>query len=118
MSTKVLVVDDEEIVCELLVEMLEAYGYQAQTETNGRNVIDLLWQEHFDVVLLDLVMPDISGLELLRQLKQSFEELPVIMVTGYGSIETAVESMRAGASDFVTKPVTAAVLYIRVKRAI
>jgi diguanylate cyclase (GGDEF)-like protein len=117
-STKVLVVDDEEIVCELLAGMLEAYGYRVQTETNGRNVIDLLWQEHFDVVLLDLVMPDINGLELLRQLKQSFEELPVVVVTGYGSIENAVESMRAGASDFVTKPVTAAVLDIRVKRAI
>jgi diguanylate cyclase (GGDEF)-like protein len=102
----------------MLAEMLEAYGYQVRTETDGCNVIDLLWQEHFDVVLLDLVMPDISGLELLRQLKQSFEELQVIMVTGHGSIETAVESMRAGASDFVTKPVTAAVLDIRVKRAI
>jgi diguanylate cyclase (GGDEF)-like protein len=117
-STRVLVVDDEEIVCEVLAEMLKAYGYQVRTETDGRNVIDLLWQEHFDVVLLDLMMPAISGLELLRQLKQSFEELPVIMVTGYGSIETAVESMRTGASDFVTKPVTAAVLDIRVKRAI
>jgi len=117
-STKVLVVDDEEIVCELLAGMLKAYGYQAQIETDGRNVINLLWQEHFDVVLLDLMMPDISGFELLRQLKQSFEELPVIMVTGYGSIETAVDSMQAGAADFVTKPVTAAVLDIRVKRAI
>jgi diguanylate cyclase (GGDEF)-like protein len=70
------------------------------------------------VVLLDLFMPNINGIELLRQMKQSFETLPVVIMTGYGSIEVAVESMQAGASDFVTKPVEATVLDIRLKRAI
>jgi diguanylate cyclase (GGDEF)-like protein len=117
-SPKVLIVDDEEVVCQVFAEMLKEYGYQAATETNGSKVIDFLWQEHFDVVLLDLMMPGISGIDLLRQLKQGFEELPVIIVTGYGSIETAVESMQAGAADFVTKPVQASVLDIRIKRVI
>ena len=118
MSTRVLIVDDEEMVCKVFADMLKAYGYQARAETDGGHIIDLLWQEHFDVVLLDLMMPGISGLDLLRQLKQSFEELPVVIITGYGSIETAVELMQAGASDFVTKPVPASVLDIRIKRAI
>lgn len=118
MSTKVLIVDDEEVVCQVFAEMLQEYGYQAAIETNGSKVIDCLWKEHFDVVLLDLMMPGTSGIDLLRQLKQGFEELPVIIVTGYGSIETAVESMQAGAADFVTKPVLASVLDIRIKRVI
>jgi diguanylate cyclase (GGDEF)-like protein len=116
--TKVLIVDDEEIVCQVFAEMLREYGYQAVTETDGSKMLDLLWQERFDVVLLDLMLPGMSGLDLLRQLKQGFEDLPVIIVTGYGSIDAAVESMQAGAADFVTKPVPASVLDIRIKRAI
>jgi diguanylate cyclase (GGDEF)-like protein len=116
--TKVLIVDDEEVVCQVFAEMLKEYGYQAATETNASKVINFLWQEHFDVILLDLMMPGIGGMDLLRQLKQGFEDLPVIIVTGYGSIDTAVESMQAGAADFVTKPVLASVLDIRIKRAI
>lgn len=118
MSTKILIVDDEEVVCKLFAEMLGQYDYQTVVETDGRKAIERLWEEDFDVVLLDLFMPDINGIELLRQMKQSFETLPVVIMTGYGSIEVAVESMQAGASDFVTKPVEASVLDIRLKRAI
>jgi diguanylate cyclase (GGDEF)-like protein len=116
--TKVLIVDDEEVVCKLFAEMLKHYGYHTVTVTDGSKIVERLWEEHFDVVLLDLVMPSFSGLELLRQIKQYNENLPVVIVTGYGSIETAVESMQAGAADFVTKPVEAAVLEVRIKRAI
>jgi two-component system cell cycle response regulator len=118
MSTKVLIVDDEEVVCKVFAEMLERYGYQTVTETDASKVLGHLWTECFDVVLLDLLMPDISGIDLLRQIKQPFEDLPVIIITGHGSIETAVASMQAGASDFVTKPVEAAVLDIRIKKAL
>jgi diguanylate cyclase (GGDEF)-like protein len=69
-------------------------------------------------MLLDMSMPAISGLEVLRQVTQVFEELPVIIVTGHGSIEIAVESMQAGAADFVTKPVPAAVLHLRIQKAL
>ena len=111
MVTTVLVVDDEEIICTLFAAMLSHYGcYQVVTTTDGRQVIDILRREPFDVMLLDMSMPAISGLDVLRQVTQAFEELPVIIVTGHGSIEIAVESMQAGAADFVTKPVPAAVL--------
>jgi diguanylate cyclase (GGDEF)-like protein len=80
--------------------------------------MDILRREPFDVMLLDMSMPAISGLEVLRQVTQAFEELPVIIVTGHGSIEVAVESMQAGAADFVTKPVPAAVLHLRIQKAL
>lgn len=119
MATNVLVVDDEEIICTLFAEMLSQYGcYHTVTTTDGRQVLDLLRREPFDVVLLDMSMPVMTGLEVLRQITQAFEELSVIIVTGYGSIEVAVASMQAGAADFVTKPVPAAVLHIRIQKAL
>jgi diguanylate cyclase (GGDEF)-like protein len=117
--TNVLVVDDEEIICTLFAAMLGHYGcYHVVTTTDGRQVMDILRREPFDVMLLDMSMPAISGLEVLRQVTQAFEELPVIIVTGHGSIEIAVESMQAGAADFVTKPVPAAVLHLRIQKAL
>jgi two-component system cell cycle response regulator len=117
--TNVLVVDDEEIICTLFAAMLGHYGrYHVVTTTDGRQVIDILRREPFDVVLLDMSMPAISGLDVLRQITQAFEDLPVIIVTGHGSIEIAVESMQAGAADFVTKPVPAAVLHLRIQKAL
>ena len=119
MLTKVLVVDDEEIICTLFAAMLGHYGrYHVVTTTDGRQVIDILRREPVDVMLLDMSMPAISGLDVLRQVTQAFEELPVIIVTGHGSIEIAVESMQAGAADFVTKPVPAAVLHLRIQKAL
>jgi diguanylate cyclase (GGDEF)-like protein len=117
--TNVLVVDDEEIICTLFAAMLGHYGrYHVVTTTDGHQVMDILRREPFDVMLLDMSMPAISGLEVLRQVTQTFEELPVIIVTGHGSIEIAVESMQAGAADFVTKPVPAAVLHLRIQKAL
>lgn len=119
MLTNVLVVDDEEIICTLFAAMLGHYGrYHVVTTTDGHQVMDILRREPFDVMLLDMSMPAISGLEVLRQVTQAFEELPVIIVTGHGSIEVAVESMQAGAADFVTKPVPAAVLHLRIQKAL
>jgi diguanylate cyclase (GGDEF)-like protein len=117
-STKILIVDDEEVICKLFAQMLKRYGYQVVTETDGNKIMDHLRGERFNLVLLDLIMPHINGIAVLHQIKQNFEELPVVIVTGHGSLENAVESMQAGASDFVTKPVDASVLDIRIKKAI
>jgi len=118
-TTKVLIVDDEEAICTLFAAMLSQYGcYQVAMTTNGRQVMDILRREPFDVVLLDMRMPAITGTDLLRQITQVFEALLVIIVTGHGTIEAAVEAMQAGAADFVTKPVPAAVLHIRIQKVL
>ena len=118
-TTKVLVVDDEKEICTLFEAMLSQYGcYQVVTTTDGRQVMDILRRKPFNVVLLDMRMPAITSSDLLRQITQAFEALPVIIVTGHGSIETAVESMQAGAAYFVTKPVPAAVLHITIQKVL
>ncbi len=119
MTTHVLVVDDEELTCTLFAEMLSPYGcYHVVTTTDSCQVLEILRREPFHVVLLDMSMPAVSGLDVLRQITQTFEELPVIIVTGHGSIELAVESMQAGAADFVTKPVPAAILHLRIQNVL
>jgi two-component system cell cycle response regulator len=115
---KLLLVDDDIAICHTLAELLTEYGYDCLIETHGLNVLSRLQTALFDSVLLDLMMPEITGLELLQRIKEPFPDLPVIIITGYGSIETAVECMQAGASDFVTKPIDMAVLDIRIKKAI
>jgi diguanylate cyclase (GGDEF)-like protein len=118
-TAKVLVVDADDVICTLFAAMLRQYGcYQVVTTTDGLQVMDLLQRESFDVVLLDMRMPAITGRDLLQQITQAFEELPVIIVTGHGSIEAAVASMQAGAADLVTKPVPGAVLHIRIQKAL
>ncbi len=117
-KSKLLIVDDDIAVCNTLAETLNEHGYDCTIEPNGLKVLSRLQTELFDGVLLDLMMPEITGLELLHHIKEPFPDLPVIIITGFGSIETAVESMQAGASDFVTKPIDIAVLDIRIQKAI
>src|SRR5215471_7034263 len=89
---KVLVIDAEDAICTLFAAMLRQYGcYQVVTTTDGRYALDLLRSDSFDVVLLDMHMPGITAQDLIQQITQTFEELPVILVTGYGSMETAEE---------------------------
>jgi len=115
----VLVVDDEETICTLFAAMLNQYGcYEVVTTTDDFQVMDILRCEPFDVVLMDMLLPAMAGSDLLRQITQAFEELPVIIVTGHGTIEAAVESMQAGAVDFITKPVPAAELHFRIQKVL
>jgi diguanylate cyclase (GGDEF)-like protein len=116
---KILVVDDEAAICRLFAEMLRLYGgYDVVTETDPRQVLPLLHEQAFDIVLLDIMMPGINGIDLLRQIKHTFDHIPVLIVTSYGSTTLAVESMLAGAADFVTKPVEGMVLNVRVQKAL
>ncbi len=115
---KLLIVDDDITVCDVLTDTLTEYGYDCTIENNGLNVLSRLQTEFFDGVLLDLLMPEIGGLELLQLIKEPFPDLPVIIITGFGSIETAVECIKSGASDFVTKPIDMTILDIRIRKAI
>lgn len=102
--SKFLVVDDEPQILDLLTEFLKSQGHSIRVAGNREQALDLLQQESFDVVLTDLKMPRLGGLELLQVIKLAYPVLPVIIITGYPSFEDAVEAMRKGAADFITKP--------------
>ena len=115
---QLLVVDDDPTVCQIMSMMLmEQLGYDVVTETDARKVLGLLREGDFDIVLLDIVMPDLNGLELIDQIRQHFNVLPILVVTAYGSAEVTVDAMRRGATDFITKPVDAPLLDLRIRSA-
>ncbi len=103
-SIKLLIVDDEEIMRTFLNEVLREEGYEIQLAASGREAVDLLSASTFDVVLTDIVMPELDGLGVVAATKELSYEVDVIVMTGYASMETAVESMKLGAVDYITKP--------------
>ncbi len=102
---RVLVVDDDESLRRVTEVQLQQGGYQVRTAACGRDALELLQKGPVEVVVTDLKMPGMSGLDLLKRIRADYPETVVIMVTAFGTIETAVEAMRAGAYDYVTKPV-------------
>ena len=114
---RILVVDDDATFCQLVDALLGDKGYQVVTETDARRVPALLRSGNYDVLLLDLVMPDLGGLELLEQIRKDWNVLPILIVTGHGGGEQTVEAMRRGATDFVIKPIDASHLDLRIRAA-
>lgn len=116
-SLKILVVDDEAPIREVLQKGLsQMAGFLVDTAKNGQEAIEKIEKETFDIVLTDLMMPEMNGMELLRLIKGTRPELPVIMMTAYGSIDNAVEAMKIGANDYITKPVDFNDLFMRISK--
>ncbi|MFW6328714.1 MAG: sigma-54-dependent transcriptional regulator, partial [Alkalispirochaetaceae bacterium] len=118
MKFNVLIVDDEKNIREGLGKALELDGYNVLLAADGQNGLDIIEEEEVDLVIADLRTPRISGEELLRRVVQSYPTVPVIILTGHGTIETAVQAMRDGAYDFLTKPVNLDRLSLLCKRAL
>ena len=116
--SKILVVDDDEQMREGIVEMLTREGYTVSDVGSGAEALEKIKKEDFDVILTDLIMPGIDGMEVLRQTKKLKPAVRVIMITGFGTIENAVEAMKEGASDYVSKPFKINEVQITVKRAL
>src|SRR5438132_1791319 len=104
MADRVLVVDDEQSRRKVLAATLQREGYEVQVASDGEEALGALDRDGADVVVTDLVMPKMDGLSLLRKVVSSHPDVPVIVVTAHGRIDSAVEAMKAGAFDFVTKP--------------
>ena len=104
--SKILIIEDEEPIRRVLVRILsdEDSSFEIQEASDGKKGIDLIKKESFDLVLCDIKMPKIDGIELLQRTRKTNSSLPFIMLTGHGNIETAVESMKLGAYDFISKP--------------
>ncbi len=115
---KILVVDDERSMRELLGIVLRREGYEVVLAENGRSAIEVLEREPIDLLISDIKMPDMSGVEVLRAAKQADQDVLAIMVTAFASTETAVEAMRLGACDYLSKPFDVDLLKMKVREKI
>jgi putative PEP-CTERM system response regulator len=118
MTFNVLIVDDEKNIRAGLGRALEMDGYRTLLAGDGQEALDVIRDEEVDLVIADLKMPRLSGEELLRRVVDQYPTVPVIILTGHGTIETAVQAMRDGAYDFLTKPVSLDRLSLLAKRAL
>src|SRR5687767_12597775 len=100
----VLVIDDEEIMRDILGTLLEREGYSVRLASSGQEGLDLARSLPFDAVIVDVMMPGLDGLQVLDELKKHDDELPVLMITAYASMESAIAAMKKGAFDYITKP--------------
>jgi len=115
---KILVVDDEEAIREVVSTLLDAQGYQCTVCSNGRLALDAFRKDTFDLVLSDIVMPEMDGLKLLGELRNEDPDVPVIMVTAMHDISIALEAIRTGAYDYILKPFEKDQLHLSVRRAL
>ena len=118
MKGRVLVVDDDASMCDMLVSDLGELGFEVKARTAALAALDVLVASEFDAVVADLNMPGMSGLELCERIVASHPDVPVIVITAFGSIQTAIAAIRSGAYDFVTKPLEVDALGLALERAI
>ncbi len=118
MTARILIADDDEVSCQLFAETLESDGFQVDQVTSGDEAIARLRATNHDLVIIDVRMPGISGLEVTRIVHEKYPALPIIVMTAFGSIETAVEAIHEGAFDFISKPMNLAELKKTVSRAL
>lgn len=116
MNEKILVVDDEDIIRESLSFILKKENYQVDEAANGKIAYELLKETSYDLVITDLEMPEMKGIELLDEIKKMNLQTNTIVITAYGSMETAIAALRSGASDYILKPVEFDELIIKVKK--
>ena len=103
-SEKILIVDDEEGVRGMLADFFDTLGYQSISAQNGREALDLIEKHHVSLVISDIKMPIMDGIELLKRIKKTHADLDVVLITGYGPDYSRKVVKEAGASDFITKP--------------
>jgi two-component system response regulator HydG len=118
MNGRVLIVDDDRAMCEMLEGALKRRGFETASRTSAEEALTLLGTEDFDVIVTDLNMQGTSGLELCQQVVANRPDVPVVVVTAFGSLETAVGAIRAGAYDFVTKPFEMEDIALTLERAV
>lgn len=118
MKPQILIVEDDRSMCEFLEVGLHKRGFEVKWTTDPRQVPDLLRSERVEVVVTDLNMPEMNGIDLTQQISGNRPDLPIIAITGFGTIESAVAVMRAGAYDFVVKPLEIDTLALVLQRAV
>ena len=115
--SKILIIDDEQAIRNALREILEYESFTIAEAEDGPTALKLLEKESFDVIFCDIKMPRMDGMEVLSKLKEKGSETPVIMITGHGNVETAVEALKKGAYDFIQKPLDLNRILVSVRNA-
>ncbi|NOZ67692.1 MAG: sigma-54-dependent Fis family transcriptional regulator [Deferribacteres bacterium] len=116
MSMKILIAEDEEITLKHLIYALKTEGYTVTGVTSGTDALKKTKKEEFDLIIADIKMPGMDGLSLLAEVKEKYPDTEVIIITGFGSIESAVDAMKTGAADYITKPFNLDELILKVKK--
>ncbi|MFZ5980307.1 MAG: response regulator [Candidatus Zixiibacteriota bacterium] len=117
-SEKIVIIDDEKRMCDSLTALLQGEGYQVRSFQQSPEAIDSIRHERVDLVITDIKMPQMDGLQILKLVKEIDEDIPVILMTGYASLDTAVDAIARGAYDYLLKPVEFTYLELAVKRAL
>ena len=117
-QNKVLVVDDDPFALRSIAKVLGGESYQVMTAASGSEALELLKQDSFDLVLTDLKMPEVDGLEVLRRTREIAPQAVVLILTGYASVESAIEALREGAYDYLVKPCSADELKLKIERGL
>ncbi len=118
MPVKILVVDDEQIVCRSVARILDGKDYEVSTVQEGAECLRRIELSAYDLVILDIMMPDVSGLEILQRIRECHPDTDVIMITGLAQVDVAVQAMKLGAFDYLPKPFTPEELTLSVERAL
>jgi DNA-binding NtrC family response regulator len=117
-KNKILVVDDEEALRVVLSAELDGEGYQVSSAADGQAAINILMTNEFDLILLDIKMPNVDGFEVLKFVKDRWPKTKVVMLTGFADLKNAIESKKLGAEDFVSKPYDLVDLLTTVERVL
>jgi len=115
---KILVIDDEQIVLDSVKKILEAEDFEVDPAISSREGLDRAMNQDYDLVLTDIRMPEIGGMRILRDIKRSRPSVPVVIFTGYATVQSAVQAMKLGASDYIEKPFTPDMLMTTVKKVL
>ena len=118
MEDQILIVDDEEMICSIMSRRLSREGYACVTARNGREALNQFYKGAFSLIVSDIRMPEMDGLELLKKVKAINPKTMMVMVTAYAELEMAVEAMRLGAYDFLTKPINLELVVLSVRNAL
>ena len=118
MKRKILIVDDEIIILKCILVDLRRADYSVDTAENGEQALAMLEKKKYDLVVTDLMMEGMGGLELLAEIKKNSPDMPVIIMTGYGELDSAIEALRLGAADYLLKPCNNEELILRVGNCI
>jgi len=117
-QAKILAVDDEADMVETLEQILSGADYEVHVATESPKAFDIVAKERPDLIITDLVMPELDGINFLERVKAHYPHIPVILLTGYATVDTAVEAMKKGASDYLSKPFLAEELLLRVEKCL